>query len=184
MKFTVLKYVIRFHFITLCIAIINVFLKKYGSFSFENTVEFGIEISVLVSGVILFLFHLKPFRGASYYFSFYGLSVILFVAGFLFKDSIFSLFALVLVYFIVPDEKKVEENGISVYFIIEGAMAPCCNYQVKTREFFIFEKSYGNIELEEQIDFETMSIVNTEREIELTYSVSFSQEIFSRRIKK
>ncbi len=187
MKTRLRKILIRVHFVTLIIAIFNALVKNLTLYSFAWNIEFGIEILTLISGMILFFFYLKPFKKINFYFSIYATVVIFLIVGLIFRGVFWGVVLSVLLFPVIPDTKKFEENGITISTPFQGLMAACCSYQVKERQLIIFEKDYGIWKLggEGPIDFETVKINSSEDEIEITYSTNFEEGVIKKKkIKK
>jgi hypothetical protein len=176
----------RIHFATLTIAILNSLFKKITYYSLEGNIQFGIEILIVITGLILFFFYLKPFNKLNYYFLIYATISFFLIIGLIFRGLFWGFVLSALLFPLIPDDKEFEENGIIISTPFQGIMAPCCAYQVKERQLFIFEKDYGIMELEGEgpIDFETMNVNKLEIEIILTYSTDFDKGVIKSKIIK
>ncbi|PHR46528.1 MAG: hypothetical protein COA32_10310 [Fluviicola sp.] len=179
------KFFIRFHFVTLVIAIVDIIVKNLTAYSLEGNIAFWITISALLSGVVLFFcFSMKrPFNNLSFYFSLYALLATIVIIGFVFRSIIWFIILSILISPIYPDEKKYEQNGVIISEPFQGFLSRCCTFQLKKRELLIFEKDYGIFEEEGTINFETMKIKETEDQIELSYT-THSKEDKVKTIKK
>lgn len=175
------KILLSIHIIALVAAVLNSLIKGLTVYSLEGNVEFGLEIAAAISGLILFFFYVKPFRKITLYFSIYATAAFFLLAGFIFRGLVFSI----LLFPLIPDDKKWEENGIIISIPFRGFMAVCCSYRVTERRLLIFEKDYGLLELEGEgwVDFETLRIESTETDIDITFSTDSGKQVV-RKIKK
>ena len=182
MKTKLRKILIRIHFATLTVVILNALINSLTTYSLEGNIEFGIKILTVISGLILFFFYLKPFRKINFYFSIYTTIAGLLIIGLIFRGIFWVLVLSVVLFPLVPDHKEFEKNGIIISTPFQGFMAPCCSYQIKERQLLIFEKDYGRWELggEGPIDFETVKINSNDNEIEITYSTDFDGEVIKK----
>lgn len=163
----------------------NSLFKNFTTYSLEGKIEFGIEIFTAISGLALFFFYLKQFKKIKFYFSIYALVSLFTIVALIFKNSFLGLLLMIIFYPIFPDEKVYEKDGIIISVPFVGFMSRCCHYEIKERKLIIFEKSYGVIELEVPIDFETISVKSTEDQIELIYSTDIDKkEVNKKLIKK
>lgn len=183
MKTRLRKILIRIHLTTFTIAILNALIKTLTAYSLEGDIEFGVKILIVVSGLILFFFYLKPFKKINFYFSIYATITALLILGLIFRGIFWALVLSVVLFPLVPNDKEFEENGIIISTPFQGFMALCCSYQIKGRQLLIFEKDYGKWELEGEgpIDFETVKINSNDNEIEITYSTDFDKGVIKKK---
>ena len=165
MKTRLRKILMRIHFIALTIAILNSLFKYFTTYSLEGNIEFGIEVLTVISGLTLFFFFLKPFKRINLYFSIYATVASFLIIGLIFRGLFWGLVLSVLLFPLIPDDKQFEENGIIISTPFKGMIASCCSYQVKERKFLLFEKDYGELEVEGggPIDFETVNLITKEK---------------------
>jgi predicted membrane protein len=174
----------RIHFTALSLAVLNSISKIFTSISLADEIAFAINLVVVVSGLILFFFYLKPYKTISFYFSFYAFAATLVIIGFVFRGIFGALILSIILSPIIPNEKEYVHQGVTISTPFQGFISPCCSYQVKERKFLIFEKDYGIFELngEGPINFESVHINLSNTEIEITYSTIFDQEIEKKKI--
>ena len=186
MKMRLRKILTRFHIATLTIAILNTFVKNLSPYSLAGNIEYGIEILTVISGFTLFFFYLRPFKKINFYFSIYATVAFFLIIGLLFRGIFWGLVLSVLLFPIIPDEKEFEEKGIIISTPFQGFMSACCSYQIKERQFMIFEKDYGiwKLEGEGPIDFETVKIRTSDNEIEIAYTTDFDEGSIKKKIIK
>ncbi|MBO3697719.1 hypothetical protein [Roseivirga sp. E12] len=184
MKTRPLKILIRIHLVTLTIGILNILVKKLSVYSLQGSIEFGIETLTAISGLALFFFYLKPFKRINIYFSIYATAALLLIIGLIFRGIFGALIISLILFPIVPNEKEFENDEIIISTPFQGFIAPCCSYQIKERQFLIFEKDYGEFESEGPIDFETVKINSSDHAIEMTYSTDFDKETVKKKIIK
>ena len=175
MKSRLWEILIRIHFTTLSVAILNALIKLLTAYSLEGNIEFGVKVLTVISGLILFFFYLKPFKKINFYFLIYATIAGLLVIGLILRGIFWALILSVVLFPLTPDDKEFEENGIIISRPFQGFMAPCCSYQIKERQLLIFEKDYGIWEGVGPIDFESVKIKSNDSEIEITYSTDFNK---------
>lgn len=169
------KILTQIHFSTLTVAILNALINSLTAYSLEENIESGVKVLSVISGLILFFYYLKPFKKINFYFLIYPTIGVLLILGLTFRGIFWALVLSVVLFPFVPDHKEFEENGIIISKPFQGFMSRCCSYQIKERQLVIFEKDYGKwvLEGEGPIDFETVNINSSAKEIEITYSTDF-----------
>ena len=180
------KILIRIHLTVLTAAILNALINSLTTYSLEGNIEFGVKILAVISGLVLFFYYLKPFKKVSFYFSIYPIIGVLLILGLIFRGIFWALVLSVVLFPLIPDDKVFEENEIIISTPFQGFMARCCSYKIKERQLLIFERDYEKWELEGDgpIDFETVKINSSEKEIEITYSTDFDEGIMKKKIIK
>ena len=148
----------KIHFSLLTVTIINFIFKFFLGFSLLYSLEFGLKLAVIATGLILFVFNLKPFKGISIYFSIYALSVIYVGFALLVKNLFFGFIAAVLIMPIFPKEVKYQKEDIIIYDDSVGFMGMCCSYKITEKRLLIFEKNYGSFQNYGVVDFETCQL--------------------------
>lgn len=184
MKSKLIKRLIRIHFVALAVAIINSIFDNFTVYSLEGNIELIIEIFIAITGLILFFFHLKPFKKLNYYFSIYALTSFFLILGLIVRGFFWGLVLSIFLFPIIPDDKYFEENEIIIIRPYQGMLSMCCTYQVKERQAIFFEKDIGMLNLESPIDFETVDIDKSETEIIVFYSTDSDKGIVEKKIIK
>lgn len=187
MKTRLREILLKIHFVALTIAILNALVKNLTAFSLEGHAQLVVKTLTVISGLTLFFFYLKPFKRLSFYFSIYATFTFFLIIGLIFRGIFWGIVISIFLLPMIPDSKKIEENEIIIMVPFQGFMSPCCSYKIKERQFLIFEKDYGMLELkgEGTIDFESVNIESNEKEIVITYSTDFVKgEIMKKVIKR
>jgi len=167
------KVLIRVHFIMLATAILNSLLKVFSTYSLESNLELILKLAAVISGLTLFFFYLKPFKMINLYFSIYAFMTLFLTIGIIFRGVFWGVALSIILYPIIPDQKKYEKNDIIISIPFKGFISSCCSYQIKERQLLLFEKNYGVFESEGPIDFNTLKMEKTKNEVELSYSTEF-----------
>lgn len=169
---------LRIHFSSLALAILNSIVKNISTYSLEIDVEFGLEMICAFSGLLLFFWFLRRDKSLNFYFSLYAITSVLLLIGLAIRGLFFAMILSIILFPIIPDSKEFEENGIIISTPFEGLLAACCNYEIKERHLFIFTENHGKLEMEEMgpIDFERVQIQSNEKEIEIYYSTQFEED--------
>lgn len=179
----------KIHFYLLVFIILNFIVQLLCGLSLNSKIIFSLKIVLYLSGFILFFLNCKPFRKASLYFSFYVISSITIVLFWLFGGIFLGLISSILLFSIYPKELKYEKENLKVYSKFSGFLGACCTYEIVENTFFIFEKKYGEIKLEEafEINKSDLKIENDsiiyKHEIE-NYNVEKNRYIKSDTIEK
>lgn len=178
------KILTKIHFSALIIALLNFVFNELSAYSLDGITELVIEISAVISGFLLFFFNLRPFKKINFYYIIYPLSAFLLIVGLIFQGLFWVIVLSIILYPIIPDQKKFEQDGIIISIPYRGFMAPCCSYQLKERKLLLFEKEYAIFESDGPIDFETLKMENTVNYVELTYKTDFGEETIKKKLRK
>lgn len=174
--------VLRIHFIALVVAVLNAIVKSVTSFSLEGNIEFGVELLVWVSGLALFFSYFTQLRGKRYYFLIYPVALFILFVGLIFRGLLWAMLLSILFYPIIPDGKEYEHNGIIISTPFQGVMGMCCNYKVKERYLFIFEKNHGLLEVQGSIDFDQVRVNSNDEQISITYYSPLDENVTKTRV--
>ncbi|MGD1841150.1 MAG: hypothetical protein ACFB0B_09680 [Thermonemataceae bacterium] len=170
------------HFILLTLTVTNLLFKYLTPYSLMSSLASLLGVLVILSGLLLFFLYWKPFKSVNLYFSIYLLGMFLLVAGFIVRGIFAGLVLSILLFPITPDAVEYEQEGILISTPFQGLMAACCTYQVKERKLLLFEKKQAVFGASGLINFETMKITLTEKEITLTYALDSNNELKEKRI--
>lgn len=178
------KILIKIHFSALTIAIFNFLFNELTPYSLEGIIELVVEITAILSGFLLFLFYFRPFKKINFYFSIYPMMVCIIIFAIIFKSLFWLIVVSIILFPLIPDQKKFEQDGIIISTPYQGFMAHCCSYQLKERKLLLFEKEYPIFNSEGPIDFETLKIEQSKNYFELIYKADFGEEIRYTKILK
>ena len=178
MSFKLRQLLVKVHLITLALAIINTIVKNSAGYSLDGRLELFLKLLVVVSGLTLFFYSLRPLRRVNLYFSVYAVGAFLVLCGLLVRGMFWSVVLSIVLFPIMPDSKEYEKDDILITTSFTGLMASCCTYQIKERQLLLFEKHLGNLAIEGEgpIDFETVTIHSSNTEIAVTYSTRHSRD--------
>ena len=151
----------------LAFLLFNFIFRSLVGFSFNETIIFILKISLCISGFVLFIFYLKPVKIWTFYLSYYFLTPIIALLGYVFGGVLLvgilgSLFLMP----IIPKKVVAETNDIVVYPKFQGFLAPCCSYEFIEKKYFLFEKNIGSLS-GELIDFTKIKRLDKEIIIKL-----------------
>ncbi len=183
MKLSLRKIILRIYFVLLALAILNAIIKNITNYSLQETLAFGIKLLVVISGLRLFFFYLKPFKQINIYFSIYAIAGILLGLDLIFHGMVGALLIYLILFPIIPNEKVYDNNGFTISSPFQEFMASCCSYQLKERKFLLFEKDYGVFESQSggPINAESIRIKQSNSEIEITYTTGFKDGIMKKK---
>ena len=169
------KILSNLHFTTLAIIIINSLINYLTGFGFEEYFKTFIKSITIISGLILFLFNLRPFKKKNFYYSIYAITTLLLVVGIIFRGIFGALLISIILFPIFPAEKEYEKENIKISTPFQGFMAPCCLYEISEIKFMIFEKDIGTFRSNGTIDLQTIQIKSTDSEIRLNFSTDYDE---------
>ena len=81
---------------------------------------------------------------------------------------------------IYPKEVKYEKDNLKVYEKLTGFLGACCHYEIAENKLLLFEKNYGFIKLEGQIEADKSDIKIIENQVEYKHKITnYQNEIES-----
>ncbi len=147
--------IFKFHFFLLIFLIIHSLISKIIGFGFSQPIVFGLKIILCVSGFIYFFLSLKPFKKRNIYFSYYVITPIITLLGYVFGGIfLVGILGSILLFPIFPKEQAFQKNDIIVYHKFQGFLGACCSYEIYQNKFGIFEKHLQDVKIDGGIDFE------------------------------
>ncbi|AUC80660.1 hypothetical protein [Lacinutrix sp. Bg11-31] len=157
----------KIHFYLLGFALLNFALKSTIEISLNYRFSYFITLLVYASGIILFLWNLKPFKKIGIYFSFYAFTPILTLLFWLFGGIFFGILASIVLYPIQPNYIELEKNDFVIYQKAQGFLGSCCPYEITEKQFFVLEKRMKEVNLNNEIEFSDNSIYTSNGKTEL-----------------
>nr|WP_315165286.1 hypothetical protein [uncultured Flavobacterium sp.] len=139
----------KIHFYILGFIFLNLVVKFSFHLGLNNNILLASKIILYLSGTILFIYNIKPFKTIALYFSFFIATPIILLFFWLFGGLFFGLLSSLLLFPIYPIETQYQKNNITIYSKFQGFLGSCCTYQVTEKRSFIFEKYIGEVKLEE-----------------------------------
>lgn len=113
--------IFKFHFFLLIFLIIHSIISKLIGFGFSQTIVFGLKIILCISGFIYFFLSLKPFKKINIYFSYYVITPIVTLLGYIFGGIfLVGILSSILLFPIFPKQKAFEKEDIIVYRRFQG----------------------------------------------------------------
>lgn len=138
-------YILGFVFINFCIGLVT-------GYRLNQNLTFILKIILYLTGLILFLASLRPFKKTAIYYSFYAISGVLTGLFFLFGGILLALISSLVLNPIFPKQTEYKTETIKIYNRFQGFMAQCCSYEVVEPKLYIFEKHLGYINIEKPIE--------------------------------
>lgn len=142
----------KWHFYLLGLVLINFGTGLITGYRLNQNLSFTLKVILYLTGLILFLTTIKPFKKIAIYYSFYAISGILTGLFFLFGGIFLAILSSLVLYPIYPKETEYKTETIKIYDRFQGFMARCCSYEVVEPKLYIFEKHLGYINIEKPID--------------------------------
>lgn len=142
----------KWHFFLLVVVLSNFGIGLISGYRLNQNLTFVLKVVLYLTGIILFLITLIPFRKTAIYYSFYAISVVVAGLFFLFGGILLATISSLILYPIFPKQTLYKNETIRIYDRFEGFMGRCCTYEVVEPKFYIFEKYLGYISIEKPID--------------------------------
>lgn len=142
----------KWHFYLLGFVLINFGIGQITGYRLNQNLTFILKVILYVTGLILFLTTIRPFKKIAIYYSFYAISGVLTGLFFLFGGIFLAILSSLVLLPIVPKQTEYKTETIQIYDKFQGFMARCCSYEVVEPKLYIFEKHLGYINIERPID--------------------------------
>lgn len=142
----------KWHFYLLGFVLINFCIGLVSGYKLNQNLTFILKIILYLTGLILFLTTLRPFKKTAIYYSFYAISGVLTGLFFLFGGILPAIISSLVLIPIVPKQTEYKTETIKIYNRFQGFMASCCSYEVVEPKLYIFEKHLGYINIEKPIE--------------------------------
>lgn len=170
--------IFKFHFYLLIFLISHSVISKVSGYGFSQPIVFGLKLILCISGFFYFFLSLKPFKKINIYFSYYFVTPIIALLGYIFGGVfLVGILGSILLFPIFPKEKAFEKEDTIVYHKFQGFLGACCSYEVYQKNFGIFEKHLVDIKVDDS-DFDKNNITTDEEFVKIKYEVyDYSNDI-------
>jgi len=142
----------KWHFYLLGLVLINFGTGLITGYRLNQNLTFTLKVILYLTGLILFLTTIKPFKKIAIYYSFYTISGVLTGLFFLFGGIFLAILSSLVLIPIVPKQTEFKTEKIKFYDSFQGFMARCCSYEVVEPKLYIFEKHLGYIIIDRPIN--------------------------------
>lgn len=142
----------KWHFYLLGLVLLNFGIGLITGYRLNQNLTFILKVILYLTGLILFLTALRPFKKIAVYFSFYAISGLLTGLFFLFGGIFLAILSSLVLFPIVPKQTEYKTETIKIYDRFQGFMARCCSYEVVEPKLYVFEKHLGYINIEKPIE--------------------------------
>ena len=156
------------HIICIIIIVIHLFFKWLFNLGLSENFIFTIKLIAILTGCILMFFYFNQVL-LRFYFKVFGIGLVLFFIGLLFRGFVGGLLTSTIQYPIIPDGIAYKKNKITIYRVYKGAFSLCCTYRVAEKQYSIFEKSYGQFQVLGQSHLTIKTFENSTQFIKITY---------------
>jgi hypothetical protein len=172
------NYIYKFHFYLLFFLIGLFVIRRLIGYGFSQPIIFGLKIILYISGFAFFFWSLKPFKKMTLYFSYYFVTPVVAVLGYVFGGIfLVGILGSILLFPIFPKEKAFEKEDIIVYYKFQGFLGACCSYEIYQKKFYIFEKYLDNIKID-NLDIDKNNIFIDKESVKIKYKVyDYSNDI-------
>lgn len=161
----------KIHFLILGFVLLNFIIQMVTNYGLNTKLIFILKCIIYFSGFSLFFLNRKPFRKITFYYSYYLFSVIVLILFRIFGGIFLGLLSSIILFPIYPKEVKYEKDNLKVYEKFTGFLGACCQYEISENKLLIFEKNYGFIKLEGQIEAEKSDIRIIKNQIEYKHKI-------------
>ncbi len=144
----------KWHFYLLVLVLLNFGIGLITGYRLNPNLTFVLKVILYLTGIILFITTIRPFKKIAIYYLFYPISGLLPVLFYLFGGIFFSILSTIVLFPIVPKQIEHKTESIKIYYRFQGFMAPCCSYEVVEPKLYIFEKQLGYIKIDNPINAE------------------------------
>jgi len=142
----------KIHFYLLGLILINFVIGITTGYRLNQNLTLTLKVILYLSGLILFLVTVRPFRKIAIYYAFYAFSGILTLLLLLFGGMFLAIISSLILFPVFPSQTVYKSNDVIVYERFQGFMANCCSYEVAERKLFLFEKKLGYFHIDEPIE--------------------------------
>ena len=144
----------KVHFCLLGVVIANFIIGVLSGYKINQNLMLILKIVLYISGLLLFVKAIKPFRTIAVYYFFYAMTVFAYGISHLFGGVFLAIILSFLLYPIYPPEIKYTDENLRIYTKYQGLMSACCAYDVTQPKFVFLEKSLGFVTINEPINFD------------------------------
>lgn len=157
------KRLIQFHFSLLAFLVVHFLVAQVSGFGLTQTILFLLKIILCITGFFLFIACFRPFGKRTIYFSYYFLTPIITLLGYLFGGVfLVGILMSVLLAPIIPKQVVYEKNEIVVYTKFQGVLSACCTYVMYQKKYGVFELYRGEIQSDDN-GFTTFGTLNQQQ---------------------
>ena len=140
------------HFYLLGFVFLNFAIGQITGYSLNQNIIFILKVILYLTGLILFLMTIKPFKKKAIYYFFYTMPIVVIGLFILFQGIFLAMMSSVVLMPIIPKLTEYKTDKIKIYDRFQGFMAGCCSYEVVETKLYIFEKHLGYIKTEQTIN--------------------------------
>jgi hypothetical protein len=139
------------HFTLLAVLVLDFGCKITFDFGLHHYLYFALRVIGYLSGFVLFILYLKPFKKKALYFSIYWLLPILLALSLLINGMLFALIASIFVFPFYPKTTILSDKNYELVKVTNGLLASCCDYEINKNYYFIFEKQITTVSTQDDI---------------------------------
>jgi hypothetical protein len=133
-------------------------MKEAIGYGINNNVTTGLKGILYLTGLVLFVKSLMPFKKASIYYSYYVLTPTVLVVFYFVHGIFLGLLSSFALGPIMPIQPDYNDGNIRVYSKFSGFLGRCCDYYATQDRLYIFEEFKGTIYTEGPVNFENTKV--------------------------
>lgn len=146
------RIIFKIHFYILSFVILNFLFRLITNLGINSNLIFILKILIYISGSLLFFLNRKPFKKILVYYFYYLLSILIGILFWLFGGIFLAILSSLFLKPIYPNDIKYQKGNLKIYSSFNGLFARCCEYEITENKLLIFEKYYGKIKLDGQLE--------------------------------
>ena len=165
------RIIFKIHFYVLSFVILNYLVQLITNFGINSTLIFILKLLIYVSGFTLFFLNKKPFKKLAVYYFYYFISILTGILFYVFGGIFLAILTSIFLKPVYPKEIKYQKENLKVYSSFNGFLGACCQYEIVENKLLIFEKYYGKIKIDGQLESEKSDIKLLNNEVQYKHKV-------------
>lgn len=146
------------HFALLAILVCHFGTSVWVGFGLNSGLTMVLKAILYLTGIVLFLTNLRPFKKIALYYLFYPMTPLILILFYFIHGIFFGLLSSVVLAPIMPVKADYDQDDIKIYSKFNGFLGRCCEYYATEKSFYVFESFKGTIYTEEVIDFDKANV--------------------------
>ncbi len=145
-------------------ALLTILLCHFGTnvsigFGLNTSLTVALKAILYLTGIVLFLTSLRPFKKIAIYYLFYPMTPVILAFFYFVHGIFFGLLSSVVLAPIMPVQADYNQDDVKIYSKFNGFLGRCCEYYTTEKYLYVFERFKGTIYTEEEIDFEKAKVI-------------------------
>lgn len=164
--------ILRTHFILIGTVVLNFFCYKLSNYGLNEKALFGFKVIIYLTGIFLFFKTFRPFEKISIYFSFYILTPLIIILGWLGDGILGAVLASIFFSTVSPTDTKYKDENYVINNKFQGFLGSCCSYDIIESKCFVFQKKLKEIRITDEHNFKKCKLNVVDNKINLFITIS------------